>query len=100
MYKIQKETFGYRLTFGGFISTEEMKQWLEDCTNELINSPKEFVVFVDMRDLKPLEQEAQAYMTKGQILFKEKGMIRSVVVVEKPIVNLQFKKNLKIFRHL
>ncbi len=92
MYAIQKESYGYYLTFGGFIPKEEMRQWLEDCRQELTGTLDEFVVFVDMRNLNPLEKETQELMKLGQRLFKEKGMKRSVVVVDKPIVNLQFEK--------
>lgn len=92
MYEIKKETYGYRLTFGGFLPVGEMKQWLEDSKKELLNAPEEFVVFVDMRNLSPLEPETQACIEQGQKLFRENGMRRSVVVVDKPIVNLQFLK--------
>lgn len=92
MYTIKREPFGYRLTFGGFIPLAEMKQWVEDSRKELTSAPNEFGVFIDMRSLKPLEPEVQEYMKNGQILFKEKGMVRSVVIVETPILKMQFQR--------
>ena len=96
MYSIQKKNYGYFLTFSGLVSPDEMNRWFEDCKKELVQSPDEFVVFVDMRELAPLEQEAMDTITQGQKMFKRHGMMRSVVVVEKPVVNLQFVKISKL----
>ena len=96
MYSIQRKNYGYLLTFSGIVSPIEMNRWFEDCKKELVHSPDEFVVFVDMRELTPLEPEAMDIITQGQIIFKQSGMIRSVVVVEKPVVNLQFVKISKL----
>lgn len=96
MYSIQRKKYGYLLTFSNIVSPAEMIQWLEDSKKELVHSPDEFVVFVDMRELNPLEPEAMKIITQGQILFKQSGMMRSFVVVEKPVVNLQFVKISKL----
>lgn len=92
MYKIEKKDFGYKLAFGEFIHAEEMKQWVEESEIALQTAPKEFGVFVDMRTLKPLPTEAQVHMQKGQKLYKQKGMIRSVVILASPVTLMQFKR--------
>lgn len=92
MFKIEKKDFGYKLTFADFIQAEEMKKWVEQSRNTLLTAPKEFGVFVDMRTLKPLPQDSQQYMQEGQKLYKEKGMVRSVVVVSDSITAMQFKR--------
>ncbi len=51
-----------------------------------------FSVFVDMRTLKPLDPDAQKFMEKGQKLYKQKGMERSVVILADSIITMQFKR--------
>ncbi len=92
MYKIEKKSYGLKLTFGGFIQADEMQNWVNDSGKELGNLASGFGVFVDMRDLKPLPPDAQEVMQVGQIAFKQKGMKRSVVVLANAIVTMQFKR--------
>lgn len=92
MHKVEKTGYGFKLVFSEFIKPEEMKEWLEDSKKALASPPKEFGVFVDMRALKPLPPEAQAIMEEGQKLFKQKGMARSVVILDSTTTTMQFKR--------
>jgi hypothetical protein len=69
-----------------------MQAWVEESKTALKSAGKDFGVFVDMRSLKPLVQEAQAVMQEGQKLFKAKGMARSVVILASAIITMQFKR--------
>ena len=91
MYSIEQVDFGYKLTFEGFIETDEMKDWLSESEKVLENTTlEEFGVFVDMRKLYPLPPESRAIMEEGQKLYKTKKMIRSVVIVANIVTQLQF----------
>ncbi len=92
MYKIEKMDFGYKLTFDGFIKGEEMLRWVEESKNTLESAPSEFGIMVDMRSLKPLPDNSQTAMQEGQKLYKQKGMQRSVVIVDKAVTKIQFKR--------
>lgn len=92
MYKIEKNGFSYHLTFEGFMQKDEMEKWYQDSLKALSDSPEQFGVFVDMRNLKPLPVESQSRMEEGQKHYKEKGMIRSVVILDNPITTMQFKR--------
>ena len=92
MYKIEKKDYGYKLIFAGFIEAEEMKEWVNESKKILETSPKEFKVFVDMRTLLTLDKQAQKFMEEGQELYKKKGMLRSVVIVDRNLTLLQFKR--------
>ncbi len=92
MYKIEKKDFGYRLTFDGFIKADEMQRWVDESRKQLSGAPAEFGVFVDMRTLKPLPADSQVALEKGQLMYKEKGMQRSVVIVSSKIVKMQFQR--------
>jgi len=92
MYNIEKKDFGYKLTFSGTVEAAEMANWVKDAEKALASQAGPFGVFVDMRALNPLSNDAKAEMEKGQKLFKQKGMQRSVVILNSAIVTMQFKK--------
>ncbi len=92
MYNIEKKDYGFKLTFSGTVDASEMANWVKDAEKALVGQNGSFGVFVDMRELNPLTNEAKAEMEKGQKLFKEKGMQRSVVILNSAILTMQFKK--------
>lgn len=92
MYKIEKEPWGYRLTFGGYISKAEMEEWVDEAKRVVPRSSTPFGVFVDMRELKPLAPDVQEAMIGGQQHFKTSGMERSVVIVDSTVTAMQFKR--------
>ena len=92
MYNIEKKEYGFKLTFGDFIKAEEMKQWVDTSKKVLLGAPSGFGVFVDMRTLKPLPSDAQKPMEEGQKLYKQKGMTRSVVILNSATTTSQFQR--------
>jgi len=92
MYIIEKKDYGYRLLFSGFIEEDEMKEWMNESEKVLTYQKSKFSTFVDMRELKSLPSESKIVMEKGQKLFREKGMERSVVILNSAITASQFKR--------
>ena len=92
MYRIEEEGYGFKLTFGGAVDVTEIKAWLNESKHTLVGSPDEFCVYVDMRTLKPMHDDAQSLMKEGQKLYRLCGMLRSVVVVNNIITAMQFKR--------
>ena len=92
MYQIEQVDYGYRLKFGDFIQPNEMKNWMNESIEALTNAPDNFGVFIDLRKVKPLPPDSQNYLQEGQKLFKQNGMKRSVVILDKPITKMQFKR--------
>ena len=92
MYKIEKRDFGYKLTFGGKMDLEEMTRWFDESKEILKNASRSFGVFVDMRELQLLEPDAQKEMQTGQRYYKRMGMKRSIVILDNPILTIQFKR--------
>ncbi len=92
MYKIEKTNYGFKLTFSETVSLNEINKWYQDCETILLNPPNEFKVMIDMVNILPLTNDTQEIMQKGQELFKKKGMIRSVVLVNKVVIAMQFKR--------
>jgi len=50
-----------------------------------------FHVFVDMRTLIPLRDDAREIITKGQRFCQKNGMVRSIVITASPVISMQFK---------
>lgn len=92
MFQIEQIDYGYRLKFGDFIQPNEMKTWMNESIEALTKAPYNFGVLIDLRRIKPLPAESQNYLQQGQKHIKEKGMKRSVVILDKPITKMQFKR--------
>ncbi|MBT9544148.1 MAG: hypothetical protein IV090_02030 [Candidatus Sericytochromatia bacterium] len=92
MYQIERKDYGYYLTFGDLIKADEMNRWVSESKQEMLSAPSQFGVFVDMRTLAPLPEDAQVAMQEGQKLYKSKGMTRSVVIVNSKITKMQFMR--------
>lgn len=93
MYEIkQRNKNVLEITFSGFIKAEEMQKWLTDSREVLKKTPKEFGVIINMTQLKTLPAESKSIMEEGQKLYKQKGMVRSAVILSSTIITAQFKK--------
>jgi len=93
MYKIEKRPSGFIITFSGFVGIDEIKTWKEESENIFKNdvSPN-FGVIINMNGLKPLSADAQNILVEGQQLYKDGGMYRSAVILDSPILQMQFKR--------
>lgn len=92
MYKIEKRSSGYILSFSGKMDANEMQRWFNDSQRNLTTEIRpSFGVIIDMRDLQPLSADAKDNMIAGQKLYKEKGMNKSAVILNSGAVCQQFK---------
>jgi hypothetical protein len=92
VYKIEKADWGYELTFGGNMPADEVSQWYQDWAETIKDHLGPFSVFVDMRTLIPLSKEAMEPLAEGQRLARQRGMVRSVVIVQNPATASQFRR--------
>ena len=92
MYVIEKTEYGYHLTFGGYIMQDEMKLWVEEA--QAVRAPQKgsCAVFVDRRTLEPISADTPVQMQKGQRLYKQKGLVRSVVIQDNLTLTRQFQR--------
>lgn len=92
MYKIERKSFGFQLTFSGKLQEDEWQRWYDDSVEKLQDAPRSFGVIIDMRGLTPLASDRQKTIVKGQQLYRNKGMIRSAVILNNAVTTYQFKK--------
>lgn len=93
MYSIEKTNYGFHLIFSGPLTDREAGDWLREAEEKLVGQTPGFGVFIDVRTMRPQTPSAQDILTAGQLLYKAKGMIRSVVVVKSSLLRLQCKQN-------
>lgn len=74
------------------ITDDEMLCWLNESGELLKEQEGDFCVFVDMRGLIPLAEGPRKRISEGQKLFKAYGMQRSVVILDNPVLTMQFKQ--------
>jgi hypothetical protein len=92
MYKIDKRPSGYVLTFAGNIDSKEMDNWHKDSQKILETEERSgFGVIINMKDLLPLSNDTTGIMISGQKLYKDKGMLRSAVILNNGELTSQFK---------
>jgi len=92
MYKIERKNGSFTLTFGGRIDKPEMERWVKDSEKELGFCHGAFGVIIDMRTLDPLRPDVQSVMVQGQALYRSKGMQRSAVILDNPVLTFQFMR--------
>jgi hypothetical protein len=91
MYSIEPTSYGFKLVFGGVMNGTEVDRWLEESRRALQGHAPDFCVFVDMRTLGPLDKEGRDAMRRGQAMYLNHGMKRSVVILSNPVTTQQFK---------
>lgn len=94
MYKIEKTTYGIRLTFSGFMNVEEMRKWKDESIQFLKTVPGKFLIVVDMKDLKTLPPDARDVLIEGQAFYRQDdnpnaGIERSAVLLSEPLTRMQ-----------
>ncbi len=95
MYNIEKTGFGIKVRMTGFIKKNEANEWFQEMVQKVKGIHKDFYVFVDMRGFKPASQDIQKQFTEIQRIYREKGMLRSVVILDDIIATMQLKRTAK-----
>lgn len=91
MHKLEETKYGYRVTFEGFMSPEDMGKLLTDVKAK-VRPRDDFAVFVDFRRAPAFSAETQEVLKDVIGAFKERGMGRQVVVLNSAIATLQAKR--------
>ncbi len=92
MYKFERKNYGCKLTFGGYIKPDEMQSWLNDSNSILKSQSRDFKLMVDLRKLSELPNESEVLMEKGYQMFRQRGMKRSVVILENTTKKMRYLK--------
>lgn len=91
MYKIERQNYGVRLTFDGFIDPEEMQAYKDEFKAMLDLLPPKFGLLGDMRNLKPLPPESQAILS-AHPEWTASRIVRSATVIDSALVKMQSRR--------
>lgn len=96
MIKILPCSYGFKITFEGVLSVEDMTKFYQNSVTVLkTQAKKPFRCMIDMVGLGPLSQEAKGELEKAQKEYLKAGMDRSAVVVSKRIISMQMSNTAK-----
>lgn len=89
MYKIEEASYGFRLTFDGFMNRDDMESWFKDMKKIVGNRTSPYGVFVDLRGAVAFPSDAQEVLFQGIGYCLEHGMERNAVVFSNAIAKIQ-----------
>jgi hypothetical protein len=92
VYRVERTSYGLRLTLSGAMSSDEVQRWGRDVVEALLHLERPFGVFVDMRQLVPPPPEEQGALKHAQIRARQLGMRRSVVIVDNAETAAEFER--------
>jgi hypothetical protein len=95
MYRIEKRPYHYKMTFEGFITAAEMKQWLSDSRKTLAEAGGKFGLILDMRAMRPLSETALEIMREGRRMLSESGLERAAVALNAHSISKNFQSLFK-----
>ncbi|HYL05852.1 MAG TPA: hypothetical protein VE075_07415 [Thermoanaerobaculia bacterium] len=91
MQRVRTTEYGVDIVFGGPLSREETVELLAELHRELPRG-RRFGVLVDSRRSRAYSAREQEAFRRGILLCVERGMERSVVVVDSAISSLQARR--------
>lgn len=91
MYKIERQNYGLKLTFEGFINPQEMQAYKDEFRVMLDLLPPQFGLLGDMRNMKPIPPESQAILS-AHPEWTASRIIRSATVIDSALVKMQSRR--------
>ncbi len=92
MFRIDKTSYGYRLTLGGDLTVVETLRLKTELAAVIGGLRPPFGVIVDIRALMPIMPEAKVYLQECEQLAKDAGLQRRAVILQSPVVKAQVKQ--------
>jgi hypothetical protein len=92
MHKIEETSYGYRVTFDGFLQRDDAGTLLDSMRSTVKPRDGGFSVLVDMRTSRAFPVEAQEVVKQAILLCKEAGLERNAVVLNSAIAALQARR--------
>lgn len=89
MYKIEEKSFGFEVSFSGFLQGPDVLKFREEMERKVAGQREPFGVLVDLRESRTFPAEAQAGLMQIIGHCREHGMERNAVVVNSAITKIQ-----------
>jgi hypothetical protein len=92
MHRIEETSYGYRLTFEGFLQRDEAGELLAKMRSTMRPKNGGFAVLLDMRHSRAFPAEAQDLIKETLAFCKNAGLERNAVVLNSAIATLQARR--------
>ena len=92
MYSIEETDYGFRLVFGGSITKNEIWRCSKDLRDAIDSRGRSWSLLLDLREMAVLPQESRDAMVKIQRVSPGLGMMRLSVVLDDPVIRIQFQR--------
>lgn len=92
MHRIEETSYGYRLTFEGFLQRDEAGELLAKMKRTVRPKNGGFAVLLDMRHSRAFPAEAQDLIKETLAFCKDAGLERNAVVLNSAIATLQARR--------
>ena len=92
MHRIEETSYGYRLTFEGFLQRDEAGELLAKMRSTVRPKNGGFAVLLDMRHSRAFPAEAQDLIQSALSFCKTAGLERNAVVLNSAIATLQARR--------
>jgi hypothetical protein len=90
-YTLSKTSYGHRTTVSGFYPVDEITAWFAEL-KVLIGAPHAFGQLIDLRLMKTYPPESAKVTEESMRWIRAQGMVRSSVVVQSAIAQLQITR--------
>jgi hypothetical protein len=84
--------YGYRTTVTGWVTAPELTQWHDDCKLLVSTLEPGFGQLVDLRRARALPPDSVPLLADFMRYLREKGLLRSAVVVDSAITKMQVSR--------
>lgn len=89
MHKIEETSYGYRLTFDGFMNRDDMQAWFDDMKKAVSKRTTPYGVLVDLRGAVAFPADAQEVLFQGIGFCIEHHMERNAIAFSNAIAKIQ-----------
>jgi hypothetical protein len=92
MQRVWATDYGVLIAFGGPLTREEAEELVAELDRKLPGPGAQIGLLVDSRGARAYSAQAQEVFRRGILLCQERGVERSVVVLDSPVAMLQAKR--------
>lgn len=92
IYKIDKMTYGIRVTFDGMMNEEVAKDFAKEFLQVLSGVNGSMSILIDLRKGKPISAESQAILNDCYSAVIKRGLIRSANIVSSSLMRMQMER--------
>jgi hypothetical protein len=92
MQRVSATDYGFDIVFGGPLTREEADELVEELRQKLPPPGGRFGLLVDSRQARAYPPEVQQAFRRGILLCAERGMERSIVVLDSEVSTIHAKR--------